>query len=476
MHYSLLITSCDRHELLKVALDSFMAANCGAIHPRDTFIVEDGPTPKPAWLTDNYAYYASHLGKITWVNNESRLGQIYSADRLWRLCTQDYAFWMEDDWRFDGGGRWMAESFEILAKHPEIVTVSLRGPSGWHQLIDQPPYEGFKIAMPGWKGGWGGFTFNCGARRRTDYSRIGSYGAVVAYGANSLDHEKDLSKIYLSLGYKIADLGRIIAVHTGGDCSRARGFAAPLPRILIAVPACHQFNYGAWESGDSAQYDRASAFEGKPYGNSIHISGENNRISALRRTWFQDVASFSKHVDYKIFYGSPSPLGFSAKPDEVLLEVPDDYGHLPEKTIAICQYALEHGYDYLFKCDDDTLVYVDRLVWELMSNRFVDYGGFRHAHVCGGGPGYWLSRKAFSIVAEKGHLLNDWAEDVRVSRTLHHNSIQPVNMEGHHSGMSSHWFWPDGKFDPAKLPPAVVAIHAVQPNVMREWYAHKEGR
>lgn len=471
MHYSLLITSCDRHALLKETLDSFIRVQCGGIKPRDTFIVEDSCVPMPEWLRENIHFYASHLGKITWVNNESRLGQIYSADRLWTLCTQDYAFWMEDDWRFDGGGAWMRDSFEIFAKHPDVITVSLRGPSGWHQLIDMPTYEGFKVAMPGWKGGWGGFTFNCGVRRRVDYSRIGSYGSVVSYGANSLGHEKDLSKLYLSFGFKIADLNRIIAVHIGGACSRSVGFTAPLPRILIAIPVCHRFSYGQWESGDSPTFDKQRAFEGKPYGEGIHISGPNPRIAALRDTWLKDVAAFSSHVDYKLFYGSPSPIGFVSKPDEVLLDCGDTYGDLPAKTIAICQYAKEREYDYLFKADDDSFVWVDRLVRECLSNRLMDYAGFRHACVCGGGPGYWLSRKAISIVAEHGHKQNEWAEDVMVSRTLHYNSVQPMNLLSHKSGMSNHWF------DVSQhIEPWVVTIHAVKPDDMRKLYAREHSR
>jgi Galactosyltransferase len=470
MHYSLLITSCDRHGLLKETLDSFIRVQCGGIKPRDTFIVEDGPTPMPDWLRSEIHYYASHLGKITWVNNETRQGQIYSADRLWGLCTQDYAFWMEDDWRFDGGN-FMLPSFEILAKHPEVITVSLRGNTGWHQLIDQAPFEGFKIAMPGWKGGWGGFTFNCGVRRRSDYSRIGSYGASVGYGRNSLGHEMDLSRLYLTMGYRIADLGRTIAVHIGGAFSRSVGFTAPLPRILVAVPVCHAFSYGAWESGDSPLYDKSIAHEGKPYGTKIHVSGPNNRIPALRDTWLRDAEAFKSHVDVRLFYGSPSPTDFVLKSDEVLLDCRDTYGDLPAKTIAVCKYAVEHGYDFIFKADDDSFVWIDRLVHECLSYRFMDYAGFRHACVCGGGPGYWLSRKAFTCVAEHGHEIKEWAEDVMVSRTLHHHSMLPMNLEGHRSGMSSHYF-DISKFISA----STVTIHAVTPEDMRTLYARERSR
>jgi hypothetical protein len=89
------------------------------------------------------------------------------------------------------------------------------------------------------------------------------------------------------------------------------------------------------------------------------------------------------------------------KPGEILLQVPDDYPHMVHKQAASRQWALEMGYQRIFKCDTDTAI---------------DFRKFKlsHADYCGvpdagwdfrttnhqtlsyafGGNGYWLSERA----------------------------------------------------------------------------------
>ena len=459
--YSLLITSCDRHDLLKRTVESFMES---CEHPpREIVIVEDGPAPMPAFL-NKYR----HLN-LRWINNGVRRGQIYSCDRLWRECSNEYAMWSEDDWLFGNGG-FVRESFDILDKYPEVITVALRGDWG-HPLIRVPKYP-FPIAEPNWRGGWGGFCFNPGLRRKSDWRLIGSYGKNVGYGTHGLGHEMDLSKLYASKGYVIAAIPDKIC-HIGDGRSRAiEPITTITPKVLIAIPACWKFDYGKWESSESPSFNKANAYKGEAYGTDIHISGPNPRISAVRETWARDVQDFP-NLTVKFFYGEPpsgpSDTGHRALlEDEVVLPCPDDYEHLPHKTIAICKYALAAGYDFVFKCDDDTLVYVDRLVQELMSTPF-DYAGYLQTNNAAGGVGYWLSRAAMERVQDNPSM---WAEDMWVGCCMLRANIEPVNLEGHRPGFSDHWFWKNG-FDPKKLDDNLVTAHAVQPEVMRQWYAYK---
>ena len=469
---TMVVTSANRHDLLKSTLDTFIEVHCGGCKPDRTIIIEDGDTPMPEWLRENIHYYSSNLGKVEWVQNEARRGQIYSIDRAYAMVQTDYIFHMEDDWNFVRGENFMQDSKALLEKYPSIIQVSLRGPSGWHQLIDQPKYEGCKIAMPYWRGGWGGISFNPGLRRLSDWKKIGSYGRHVAYGTMGLGHEIGLSKMFLEMGYVIADLNKIIVVHTGNERSTMKDGIPPMPKILIAIPVCHKFDYGKWESGDSPSFNPAIAYNGHAYGTGIHFSGDNNRIQALRDTWLKDVEKFKSHVDYKFFYGEPhdrEPLE-----DEIFLKgVPDDYEHLPHKTIAICRYAKEHGYDMLFKCDDDTAVYVDRIIHEALSGHW-DYAGYLNGKVATGGTGYWLSKRAINIIADKA-TPNHWAEDVTVSKVLFYNNIQPEHLEGHRTGREEHWFYPNG-FDPSVDLTGVSAFHAVRPDDLRAWYAAKQSR
>lgn len=466
MNYTLAVTSCGRHDLLRRTLQSF--CDCVAQNPFETVILEDGPAEAPAWLAE----LKPRLGRVRWLNNPERMGQSYSIDRLYSNLSTEYIFWCEDDWEFHESN-FLRPSFDILRDHPEISMVALR--SDWNHptvaatFARSESYAGtvFEIAEPYWAGVWGGTCWNPGLRRLSDFKRFGSYGRHVGYGTHGLGHEQQWSKLHLDLGYRIAVLPRHCR-HTGGGRSRAiEPVEAKLPKILIAVPACREFNYGRWESEQSPRYNQATAWEGRPYGTDIHISGPNPRIEAVRETWFRDVGAFERHVDARFFFGRDS--GEMAA-DEVSLPVRDDYASLAHKTIAICKWALDHGYDYLAKFDDDSIVYIDRLVREILDNRNMDYGGYCNANIVSGGPGYILSRRAMQAVATFAP--DHWAEDVTVGICLERARITPVFLSEHRPGFKAHWYFNEG-FDPKKLDENIVSAHAVQPEMMRLWHQYK---
>src|SRR5271157_5114842 len=128
------------------------------------------------------------------------------------------------------------------------------------------------------------------------------------------------------------------------------------PRVLVAITSCHM--HRAWQS-------------------------------AQRDTWLPELG-----CDYRFFLGNPVA---DAAQDEVFLNCPDDYHSLYHKTQGLVRWALERGYDYLYKCDVDTLVCPKNL----LSSGFEqwDYTGGRNGHFASGGSGYWLSRKAMELVA-----------------------------------------------------------------------------
>ncbi len=226
-------------------------------------------------------------------------------------------------------------------------------------------------------------------------------------------------------------------------------------RILIAVKAGHKLNYTKWESLKSPHYNPAIAYNGGPYGVDIHISGPNPRIKAVRETWWKDIA-FHKNVTGKFFYGE----GADRPPleDEVFLPVPDDYAHLVDKTQAICNWAMQNNFDYVYLCDDDTYIYVDRLVHEPKIHRF-DYAGYLNGEIASGGVGYWLSRKAMSEVVRNMQKMT-WAEDVAVGMTMKCAGISPVMIPGHTPGFSAHFVSIDN------VPHDAVSLHAVKPEGM----------
>jgi hypothetical protein len=132
---------------------------------------------------------------------------------------------------------------------------------------------------------------------------------------------------------------------------------------------------------------------------------------------------------------------------------------------------VEQGYKFVYKCDTDTYVNVEKLLIEILENSF-DYAGYLHGGVCSGGPGYLLSNHACKIIATQGNNPTHWAEDVHCANTLKNAGIRPLMLPGHRPGFSAHFFFGDGKaFDATKITDDVITAHAVFPEQMRTWHS-----
>ena len=171
----------------------------------------------------------------------------------------------------------------------------------------------------------------------------------------------------------------------------------------------------------------------------------NGFNQAMRDTWLKDLKRYP-NVEYKFFVGdgtltvgddedaiirSQAGTGdknrgidygakgnssahaalrepqITPKEDEVVLQVPDDYRHIAVKVRGIFRWAAERGYDYVFKCEPDTYVVVDR--W--MKSGFEKHdimGGPAGGNVAGG-SGWWMSRRAILAVVDEP--INTWSDD-----------------------------------------------------------------
>jgi Galactosyltransferase len=244
-------------------------------------------------------------------------------------------------------------------------------------------------------------------------------------------------------------------------------------KVLIAIKAGRTLSYTRWESTNSPSFNPAIAYKNNGGGNyddgeqPIHVSGPNPRLAAVRETWLKDAIAHPE-VTAKFFFGKSD---VTPAEDEVNLPVPDDYANLAPKTLEILKWSVANGFDYSLLCDDDTIVYVDRLVAEIKTTPDLDYGGHQHGNVCTGGPGYIVSKKAAEAVIRNFH--QNWAEDVSVAKSLYYEGFKPVNLIGHRSGKSNHHFFTGDQFDPNLLDAEIVTAHAVFPQAMRDWYRHK---
>ena len=171
------------------------------------------------------------------------------------------------------------------------------------------------------------------------------------------------------------------------------------PKILVAIQSCHR--------------DREAQ-------------------QAQRDTWLSALSI----ADYKFFLGRPETKLQCM--DEVFLDADDNYEQLSVKTQMMCWWALDHDYDWMFKCDIDTVLNGNKATisggqdYVGGENADVDIPGFPPGRIefCSGGAGYWLSRKALTIVVNHASIPT-CAEDVFVAHVLKEAGITPIFQPGY---------------------------------------------
>lgn len=216
-------------------------------------------------------------------------------------------------------------------------------------------------------------------------------------------------------------------------------------KILIGAISCHEYKYAA---GDSAG----------------HKTGpDETRATAARQTWYKDFHKYRYILDLKFFYGWGAER--EAEPDEVFLDAPDTYYELPAKVRAMFKWALDEGYDYVLKCDDD--IYL-RLGNFLNFFQPVDYCGYElqsDTLKWASGAAYVVSRRAMQLVVD-----TPWdptwnsAEDQATGRILAANGI-PLNHDPRYLCCSCSTCFE--RFGLENL----ITIHTTKPEMMYDLHA-----
>lgn len=150
--------------------------------------------------------------------------------------------------------------------------------------------------------------------------------------------------------------------------------------------------------------------------------------------------------------------GSDAESDMIRLNVTDHFSHIPAKVGAFYRHVREHyEFDWLFKCDDDTYLVVERLTeligtHDLVGNEFLKRVG--RNKFASGGAGYLLSRRMVERLAENKSLSAVGPEDViftgaalragatwRATTRLGWNAKRIPRREN--DQVSCHWISPD---------------------------------
>lgn len=130
---------------------------------------------------------------------------------------------------------------------------------------------------------------------------------------------------------------------------------------------------------------------------------------AVRNTW---LTKPSPGIECRFFVGGGGIL--EDEPDTVVLDCDDSYDFLPSKVLDFFKHSLESSdFEWLFKCDDDTYLVLDRLHtivdpdYEMVGNEHLTNRGSPS-----GGAGYLLSRRVVEAIVADRSLSRTGPEDI----------------------------------------------------------------
>jgi hypothetical protein len=179
---TVVITSCERHDLLERTLASFLEFNN---FPIEKFIIiEDGDM-----IARNLAERYLQLN-AEWLSTGYRVGQIAAVDYAYSRVDTPYIFHLEDDWEFYASG-FIDKSMLLLLFEPRCLQVWLRALDDTNRHPAEP--RTFSKCGIAWRrmawdfdnGKWHGFSFNPGLRRVCDYISTKGYGSLKEFNFNN---------------------------------------------------------------------------------------------------------------------------------------------------------------------------------------------------------------------------------------------------------------------------------------------------
>ena len=198
---TVVLTACNRADLLEQTLDSFFEMNT---YPLKCFIIIDDGMNFGCndFVKEKYDF------PIELIYNNPKLFQIKSIDYAYSLVDTKYIFHMEEDWLFLKPG-FIEDSIAVLEEDPNILQVWLRGiddltlPHPW--FPDVYEVNGKKLVMNQQVGMWGGISLNPGLNRLSDWKSFpegynGCYRITPPEQSGGVTLECDISIEYIKRG------------------------------------------------------------------------------------------------------------------------------------------------------------------------------------------------------------------------------------------------------------------------------------
>lgn len=201
---TVVVTSCNRHDLLARTLESFRAKETEGRIAR-ILVAEDGDAD-PKAVCDRF-------GADNFCTGE-RVGQVRLIDLAYEKVTTPYIFHLEDDWEFTRS-RFMEKSRALLETDSKMLLVQLRHWNPDERLTYIAPDQSWGRVDPAPDTPWHGFSFNPALRRLSDYRLLGSFSKqrltlslIPLVASAALPYEAQASEFYFQRGFYAAILDR----------------------------------------------------------------------------------------------------------------------------------------------------------------------------------------------------------------------------------------------------------------------------
>jgi hypothetical protein len=219
---TLVVTSCNRKDLLEKTLKSFEEHAPNTIS--EIIISEDGPEDN-SFVKD----LIKTIPKITLINQPNRVGQLENIYQAYEAVNTPYVFHCEEDWEFTSND-FISDSLCILENFKNCGMVHLRSHDELLRQVHEEfvnPIEYEINSVKYWKihdhSKWG-YSYNPGLRRLEDYRNYDFYKNVLRPANGVISNfpgwevEIHNTATYKNHGMWFACLGPKGSVtHTGGD-------------------------------------------------------------------------------------------------------------------------------------------------------------------------------------------------------------------------------------------------------------------
>ncbi|EJF11167.1 family 2 glycosyl transferase [Pontibacter sp. BAB1700] len=199
---TVVITSCNRFDLLEATLQSFFKFNTYPVEK--VLIIEDSGDGKGLEsVLRKFSY-----DKFETIVNPEQLGQQKSIDKAYSQVKTEYIFHCEDDWDFLRKG-FIEDSLVLMEAFPKLITV-------WGRSAEEYPADFFSPTVAEFEGiryrkvQKDIFTLNPSLKRVSDYRLMGSFEQYTPG-----QFEREISDFYADLGYTAFILEEPYTNHLG---------------------------------------------------------------------------------------------------------------------------------------------------------------------------------------------------------------------------------------------------------------------